>query len=164
MKPDKYTLQEVTSEALEREWLDLPKQIYRGNRTWVCPLDPSIRAVFDPAKNERFADGEAIRWVVRDRKGAVVGRIAAFYNREKAAIEEQPTGGCGFFECIDEQQAADLMFDAARMWLASRGMEAVVCPVKFGNRDSWEGAPGAASVFQPFYEVHCNTPDHNEPL
>ena len=32
MKPDKYTLQEVTSEALEREWLDLPKQIYRGNR------------------------------------------------------------------------------------------------------------------------------------
>lgn len=162
MKPDKYTLQEVTSEALEREWLDLPKQIYRGNRNWACPLDPSIRAVFDPAKNELFADGEAIRWVVRDRKGAVVGRIAAFYNREKAAIEEQPTGGCGFFECIDDQQAADLMFDAARMWLSSRGMEAMDGPVNFGNRDSWWGLLVDGYEFQPLYENPYNPPYYKD--
>ena len=114
-KQTKYTLQEVTDARLEREWLDLPKRIYRGNRNWVCPLDPSIRAVFDPAKNDLFTGGEAIRWVLRDASGQVVGRIAAFYNREKAMLETQPTGGCGFFECIDDQQAADVMFDAARM-------------------------------------------------
>lgn len=83
MNKDKYTLQEVTTPAVEREWLDLPKKIYKGNRNWVCPLDMDVLEVFNPAKNELFADGEAIRWVVRDRQGAVVGRIAAFYNREK---------------------------------------------------------------------------------
>ena len=46
-KQTKYTLQEVTDARLEREWLDLPKRIYRGNRNLVCPLDTSIRAVFD---------------------------------------------------------------------------------------------------------------------
>lgn len=96
MNSDKYVLQEVVTPALEREWLDLPKKIYKGNRNWVCPLDTDIRKVFDPARNEQFADGEAVRWVVRNRAGEVVGRIAAFYNREKAALEEQPTGGCGF--------------------------------------------------------------------
>ena len=109
MNSDKYVLQEVVTPALEREWLDLPKKIYKGNRNWVCPLDTDIRKVFDPARNEQFADGEAVRWVVRNRAGEVVGRIAAFYNREKASLEEQPTGGCGFFESIDDQQVADQM-------------------------------------------------------
>ena len=124
MNKEKYTLQEVTTPALEREWLDFPKRIYKGNRNWVCPLDVDVLEVFNPSKNELFADGEAIRWVARDARGELVGRIAAFYNREKASIEEQPTGGCGFFESIDDQQVADMLFEASRMWLASRGMEA----------------------------------------
>ena len=77
MASDKYILQEGVSPRLEREWLDLPKKIYRGNRNWVCPLDSDIRAVFDPRRNELFADGEAIRWVARNAAGEVVGRIAA---------------------------------------------------------------------------------------
>lgn len=103
----KYTLQEVTSPQLAREFLNLPKRIYKGNRNWVCPLDEDIEKVFDPARNPLFGDGEAIRWLVRNRKNEVVGRIAAFYNREQAAIEEQPTGGCGFFEAINDQEVAD---------------------------------------------------------
>ena len=115
MNKEKYTLQEVTTPALEREWLDFPKRIYKGNRNWVCPLDVDVLEVFNPSKNELFADGEAIRWVARDARGELVGRIAAFYNREKASIEEQPTGGCGFFESIDDQQVADMLFEAPRM-------------------------------------------------
>lgn len=42
MNSDKYVLQEVTTPALEREWLDLPKRIYKGNRNWVCPLDVAL--------------------------------------------------------------------------------------------------------------------------
>lgn len=108
----KYTLQEVTAPRQAREFLTLPKRIYKGNRNWVRPLDDDIEKVFDPARNPLFADGEAIRWLVRDRSGEAVGRIAAFYNREQAAIEEQPTGGCGFFEAINDQEVADLLFDA----------------------------------------------------
>lgn len=162
MKTEKYTLQEVTTPTLEREWLDFPKKIYRGNRNWVCPLDPDIRRIFDPSKNELFADGEAVRWLARDAKGEAVGRIAAFYNREKAQIEEQPTGGCGFFESIDDQQVADLLFDASRMWLASRGMEAMDGPINFGQRASWWGLLVEGYEFQPLYENPYNPPYYKE--
>lgn len=163
MSSDKYVLQEVTTPAVAREWLDFPKKkIYQGNRNWVCPLDADIEAVFDPAKNELFADGEAIRWVVRDRNGAIQGRIAAFYNREKAAIEEQPTGGCGFFESIDDQQVADMLFDASRMWLASRGMEAMDGPVNFGQRRDWWGLLVEGYEFQPLYKNPYNPPYYKD--
>ena len=103
MSKAKYTLKEVTSKALEQEFIDLHKRLYKGNRNWVCPLDDDIKAVFDPEKNKLFADGEAIRWVAYNNEGEVVGRIAAFYDNEHAYSYEQPTGGCGFFEAIDDQ-------------------------------------------------------------
>ncbi len=162
MSEQNFTLQEVTTPALERAWLDLPKRIYRGNRNWVCPLDEDVREVFDPARNELFADGEAVRWIVRDASGQVVGRIAAFYNREKAALEEQPTGGCGFFESVDDQRVADMLFDAARLWLASRGMEAMDGPINFGQRRDWWGLLVEGYEFQPLYKNPYNPPYYKE--
>ena len=162
MSKEKYTLQEVTTPALEREWLVFPEKIYKGNRNWVRPLDVDVLKVFDPSKNELFADGEAIRWMVRDTRGEVVGRIAAFYNREKAAIEEQPTGGCGFFESIDDQQVADMLFEASRMWLASRGMEAMDGPINFGQRRDWWGLLVEGYEFQPLYKNPYNPPYYKE--
>ena len=162
MNKEKYTLQEVTTPALEREWLDFPKRIYKGNRNWVCPLDVDVLEVFNPSKNELFADGEAIRWVARNARGELVGRIAAFYNREKASIEEQPTGGCGFFESIDDQQVADMLFEASRMWLASRGMEAMDGPINFGQRRDWWGLLVEGYEFQPLYKNPYNPPYYKE--
>ena len=162
MNKEKYTLQEVTTPTVEREWLDLPKRIYKGNRNWVCPLDVDVLEVFDPRRNDLFADGEAIRWVARNARGEVVGRIAAFYNREKAALEEQPTGGCGFFESIEDQEVANLLFDTARMWLASRGMAAMDGPVNFGQRRDWWGLLVEGYEFQPLYKNPYNPPYYKD--
>ena len=158
----KYTLKEVRTKQDEREFLDLPKRIYRGNRNWVCPLDDDIISVFDPKRNEMFVDGEAIRWLAYDRNGEVAGRIAAFYNRETAALNDQPTGGCGFFEAINDQELANTLFDAARMWLASRGMEAMDGPINFGPRDSWWGVLVQGYEFQPLYANPYNPPYYKE--
>ncbi len=157
-----YTLEVVSTPHQVREFLDLPKRIYAGNRHWVCPLDVDIESRFDPSKNELFADGEAIRWIARDQTGRVVGRIAAFYNRELAVLNEQPTGGCGFFECIDDQALANRLFDAARQWLADRGMEAMDGPVNFGDRDQWWGLLVEGYELQPLYANPYNPPYYKE--
>ncbi len=154
---EKYALHEVKTAAHRREFLQTAATLYRNDPTWVQPLDNDIEAVFDPARNKLFADGEAIRWILKDRDGNAVGRIAAFYNREKAAAEDQPTGGCGFFECIDDQQAADQLFDAARTWLAARGMEAMDGPVNFGDRMMWWGALVEGFTL-PLYGMPYNPP------
>ena len=164
MANKKYTLLEVKAgdKRLEREFLDLPKMIYKGNPNWVCPFDDSIKAVFDPTKNKLFKDGDAIRWVAHNASGECVGRIAAFYDQSHAFGYEQPTGGCGFFEAIDDQELANTLFDAARDWLKERGMEAMDGPINFGSRDSWWGLLVEGYEFQPLFENPYNPPYYKE--
>jgi len=115
-------------------------------------------------------DGERLRSTARSTfsaacqgGGEVVGRIAAFYNREMALKDnEQPTGGVGFFECIDDKQVSRMMLDAAREWLASRGMEAMDGPVNFGDRDSWWGLLVEGFEFEPLYLNPYNPPYYKE--
>ena len=164
MSNTKYTLKEVTTAQLEQEFINLPKRLYKGNRYWVCPLDDDIKAVFDPKKNKLFEDGEAIRWIAYDAKGIAVGRIAAFFDKEHAYSQdyEQPTGGCGFFEAVNDQELANLLFDTARLWLVSRGMEAMDGPINFGPRDSWWGLLVDGFEFQPLYSNPYNPPYYKE--
>ena len=162
MKNPKYTLREVKTPRDEREFLDLPKRLYKDEPNWVCPLDNDIRQVFDPARNDKFRTGEAIRWIAADAGGRIVGRIAAFYDRASQDAEEQPTGGCGFFEAENDQQLADTLFDAARDWLAARGMEAMDGPINFGPRDSWWGVLVDGFQFQPLYTNPYNFPYYKD--
>ncbi len=162
MSTNKYQLCEVTDARTHREFLDFPKRLYRGDRNWVCPIDGAITKVFDPKQNHLFEDGEARRWLVRNAEGEVVGRIGAFYNREKAAIEEVLTGGCGFFEAINDQEVANMLFEESRLWLISRGMEAMDGPINFGQRDSWWGLLVQGFEFQPLYENPYNPPYYQE--
>lgn len=159
---DKYTLEEVKTEKQGKEFLSMAKKIYKGNRNWVQPLDNDINAVFDPSKNRLFEGGEAIRWIVRNSSGGVVGRLAAFYNTDQANHEEQPTGGCGFFESIESQTVADMLFDAARYWLKGKGMEAMDGPINFGNRDEWWGCLVEGFELQPLYTNPYNLPYYKE--
>ncbi|HZK95200.1 MAG TPA: GNAT family N-acetyltransferase [Prolixibacteraceae bacterium] len=112
--------------------------IYKDDQNWVPPLEVLEDAAFDPTKNEFYKHGDGTRWILNDDNGKVIGRIGAFINGNRAYTFSQPTGGCGFFECIDDQKAANLLFDTAKAWLATRGMEAMDGPVNFGeNLINW---------------------------
>jgi len=134
-----YTLLEVNDRKTRKEFLMLPVRLYRNDRNWIRPLDEDVERVFDPKENKMFRTGAAIRWLLADPQGKIVGRVAAFYDKATAAKNEQPTGGMGFFECINDREAAFRLFDACKQWLEERGMEAMDGPVNFGERDRWWG-------------------------
>jgi len=129
----------VNDKASRRDFLEVVESIYAGDHNWIRPLDQDIEKVFDPAKNPFFGHGECVRWILRDPKGQTIGRVAAFINHKKAAIYERPTGGMGFFECINDQEAAFLLFDTAKNWLRERKMEVMEGPINFGENDSFWG-------------------------
>jgi hypothetical protein len=127
---------EVTAKQHRREFIDIAKELYRDDHCWVCQLDSSLESVFDPALNHTFKHGEAVRWIIKDSDGKVIGRIAAFTDTIRSAANSQPTGGIGYFEVTENREAAFLLFDTAREWLMSRGMEAMDGPINFGENDN----------------------------
>lgn len=148
-------MHEVRTDRDRREFLDLPVAIYKNDAQWIRPLDKDIEAVFDPAKNKLFKKGEATRWILKDNKGKVIGRIASFVN--KTYKQEQPTGGVGFFECIDDERAAHTMLDHCREWLRERGMEAMDGPINFGERLAFWGLL-VEGFHEPLYQMNYNPP------
>ncbi len=134
-----YDLVEVNDKKTRNEFLMLPVRLYREEKSWIRPLDEDIEKVFDRGINKSFRSGECIRWILLNENRETVGRVAAFYDRKIAGNNEQPTGGMGFFECVNDNEAAFMLFDACKDWLAGKGMEAMDGPVNFGDRDRWWG-------------------------
>jgi len=150
-------LTEVTSPALAREFLQVPVKLHKENPAWIRPLDKDILEVFDPNKNKTFRFGEVIRWILKDDQGHAIGRIAAFVNkRYKNKGDEGKIGGVGFFECINDQAAADMLFDVSKHWLLQRGMDAMDGPINFGERDKWWGLVVKGNELPPLYGMSFN--------
>ena len=104
---------EVKTNKEAKEFVRFPKKLYKDDPFWVCPLDSEVEACFNPLKNHTFAHGEAIRWLLTDEKGNTIGRVAAFVDRVRSAANRQPTGGLGFFEVINNKEAAFKLFDVS---------------------------------------------------
>jgi hypothetical protein len=148
---------EVTSPEHIREFLLFPVELYRHEKKWIRPLDKDIESVFDPEKNKTFRHGECIRWILKRADGKTIGRVAAFVNEKTVKKgNDQPTGGMGFFDCINDQKAAFLLFDTCKAWLQSKGMEAMDGPINFGSRDRWWGLLIEGFENEPNYQCNYN--------
>lgn len=154
---------EVKSRSEAREFLELPVRLYRDVPQWIRPLDKDIENVFNPEVNKTFRDGTCIRWILRDEEGLTIGRVAAFVVRKTVRKgNDQPTGGMGFFECVHNQQAAFLLFDECKKWLAGQGMEAMDGPINFGSRERWWGLLVEGFDREPNYQSNYNFPYYRE--
>jgi GNAT superfamily N-acetyltransferase len=134
-----YTFVPVTDKKTRREFLELPARLYKDDPYYIRPWDHDIEKVFDPEQNKFFRHGEVERWIMRDGSGKTIGRVAAFINQREAKTFEQPTGGMGFIDCIEDQEVAFALFDKAKAWLEERGMEAMDGPINFGEKNNWWG-------------------------
>ncbi len=149
---------EVTSPGLEKEFINVNVLINKDDPNYIRPLDKDIFEVFDKEKNKAFRHGEATRWILKTESGELVGRIAAFVNEKyKNKGDDGQVGGIGFFDCINDQPAADMLFDVARHWLLQRNMQAMDGPINFGERDRWWGL--LVEGFEP--PVYCL--NYNQP-
>lgn len=129
---------EVNDPVSARAFHQVAHLIYKGDSNWIAPLEMMIDSAFDPAKNAFLKHGEGTRWLLKSGDGELLGRIGAFIDRNKCDSFKQPTGGIGYFECIDNQEAAFLLFETAKTWLEARGMAAMDGPINFGeNLINW---------------------------
>ncbi|SMP19221.1 hypothetical protein SAMN06264346_10595 [Chryseobacterium profundimaris] len=147
--------EEVQSKDKEREFLEFPSRLYQHDPNYVRPLDKDINEIFNPEKNKFFQNGECTRFLFKNKKKETIGRVAVFINNFYE--QQQPTGGIGFFDCINDQETANFIFDYCKEWLHKRGMEAMDGSINFGERDKFWGIL-TDGFEQPLYGMNYNFP------
>lgn len=154
-------ISEVKNKDQEKAFLELARELYRNDPEWVCPLDSDIQSVFDPSKNTFYQHGVATRWILKNDKGQLIGRIAAFINEKKANYGDKRIGGIGFYECINDKAASQKLFDTAVDWLKDRDVTTVDGPINFGENDQWWGLL-VEGFTQPSYGMAYNHPYYKD--
>ena len=150
---------EVKNASDIKDFHQVPFIIYKNTPQWIPHLKQDVEKVFDPEKNKLFKEsGEAIRWLLRSERGELIGRVAAFFHPKTANSFDQPTGGIGFFECINDELAAYRLFDCCKNWLQSKGMEAMDGPVNFGDRNQFWGLQIDRFDEPPIYPLNFHQP------
>lgn len=150
---------EVKDAAAAKDFLKVSVLMNRSNPKYIQPLDNEVNDVFDRAKNKAFKYGDVIRWILKDNNGKLIGRIAAFTNSKYTNKgDDMPLGGIGFFDCIDDQNAANFLFDTAKSWLQNNGAQAMDGPINFGERDKWWGLMVEGFDDEPLYGISFNPP------
>jgi len=151
-------LEEVKTRKHVADFNRLPFALYKQVPNWVPHLRQDVEKVFDPKRNKAYRHGEATRFLAYSDKGHCIGRVAAFVNRKMAGTFKQPTGGLGFFECIEDKEVAFRLLDACKVWLQERGMEAMDGPINFGEKDKFWGLLVEGYEYAPIYHVNYNLP------
>ncbi|PHI20545.1 hypothetical protein CEQ90_07270 [Lewinellaceae bacterium SD302] len=136
-----------------KDFHDVQQLIYATDENFVAPLRQDIQDIFSE-KNGAYKDGPSQLWLVR-KEGKYVGRIAAFIDGKRNEEMTLPVGGLGFFESIDDDKVAELLFEAAENWLRDQGMEAVDGPINFGERDKFWGLL-THGRYRPIYQETYN--------
>lgn len=150
-------IKEVKSRSDWRDFHKVGHYIYANDPHWIAPLEEDIENVFKPEKNKACKEGIFNIWVLYNNNRPI-GRIAAFVDIKKNKLKNTQEGGIGFFECVNNMQAARMLFEVAENFLADNQISRIKAPVNFGERDKFWGllikgwkAPLYHENYNPFY-------------
>jgi hypothetical protein len=149
-------IEEVVDKKTIKSFHKVPFIIYKEDKNWIPNLKQDIEKKFQNKTNKIYDGKNAKRWIITDNSGKLAGRIAAFIHPKTVNIYKQPTGSIGFFECVNNQEFADKLFDSAKEWLKKQKIEAMDGPVNFGERDQFWGLLIKNFTSPPTYAMNYN--------
>lgn len=130
------TIRHATSPADERAFIRFQWKIYTRYAYWVPPLLMDRKKLID-RKGNPFYRHARMELFLAERRGEIVGRIAAIVNDNHNREHKENIGFFGFFECVNDQAAANALLDAAREWLQAQGVTAMRGPASPSVNDEY---------------------------
>ena len=118
----------VASRRDRKLFLEFPWSHYRDDPNWIPPLRMTQKELVGYA-SDPFYEKNEIQTFLAVRSGDVVGRIAAIVNQGHIERFSERRGFFGFFDCVDDQEVANGLFDAVRDWFASRDISLIRGPM-----------------------------------
>lgn len=144
-----------TPEEMEL-FLDVPHLVYADDPNWVPPFRSSVAKQFLP-ENPFFQYGRLQAWIAMQGDRAV-GRIVAAINDRLIQREGQNVGLFGYFECIEDFEVAQALFEVAAQWLRQQGMTLIRGPINLSTHngclflvDGFDTLPAILMPYNPPY-------------
>ncbi len=111
-----------------------PMRLYAGCPYFVPPLLLDELETFNRAKNPAFDEADA-RLFMALRGNEIVGRIAGIVSPAANAKDGVRDVRFGWFDCMNDKEAARALFDAVAEWGRTLGMESMSGPHGFSLFD-----------------------------
>lgn len=143
-----------------KKFLDVEKLIYKGNPNYVAFLRMDQLKMLQGVNNPLFSFGPHTFFMAY-REGKAVGRILCGIDGKLNGIYGYKKAWFALFECIDDQNTADALFNAAENWAKKQGMDTIIGPVSPTNGDDSKGVlindfnnpPTVLNAYNPEYYV-----------
>ncbi len=120
-------IKQVASRREKKQFLEFPWSLYRNDPNWIPPLRADQKGLVG-YRPHPFHEINQCQTFLACRGGEVRGRVAAILNQEHIDRYDERRGFFGFFECVDDQEVADGLFDAVREWFAKRDIHCLRGP------------------------------------
>ncbi|MCA9127583.1 MAG: hypothetical protein KDB22_10880 [Planctomycetales bacterium] len=111
----------------QKRFINLLWDLYRDDPNWVPPLVHAQRELVGFVKHPFYDRNRSANFLVF-KDGRVVGRVCALVNVGHNQRFDEQRGFLGFFECINDTQASNLLFREACRYLVEQGMTDVRGP------------------------------------
>jgi len=130
------SVQPIYSRREREEFIRFPWKIYAENPYWVPPLLMERRKLIDKNRNPFYQHAEA-EFFIAKKGSEIVGRIGTVINKNHNLEHKDTTGFFGFFECINDKNVSDKLFETAKSWLKSKGATAIRGPANPSVNDEY---------------------------
>jgi len=152
----------VITKADQKRFIKLPYQLYKNDPVWVPPLLDEQKSQFDAKRNPTLDHCTYALFLLEDDR-RTIGRIAAFIDLIALDTWKKPIGLFGYYECIKNETASQMLLNAAAGWLRDNGMKEMRGPWSFVSQE-WglviEGFTPSPTVMAPYnppyYVDHMN--------
>jgi len=149
----------ATTKDERKQFIEFPYQHYSEDENWIPPLKMEQKKLIDTEKNP-FYNNADIALFLAEQDGEPCGRIAAIQDRRYNEHHNNKTGFFGFFECINDQSVANLLFKVAGDWLKQRGHTDVLGPANPSMMDEIgiliDGFEYDPSFMMPYHKPYYN--------
>jgi hypothetical protein len=130
-----FSIREVVTGREKDRFIKFQWKIYKNDKNWVPPLLLDRKMFLNPKKNPFFKYAQVKFFMAYDEKKRPAGRIAAIISYNHLKTHNDEAGFFGLFECINDQKAANLLFDKAASYLRSQNMRIMRGPISMNIND-----------------------------
>lgn len=126
---------DLNNQADKKKFSQFPFELYKESPYWVPPFSSEMKLVLDRSKHPFYSHSQA-DFFVAESEGQILGTIAALQNNNYCAHHNIQIGFFFYFECVNDLQVSQGLFDAANHWAKNRNLTSIRGPRGFLRSDS----------------------------